>query len=63
MSEQRLSKLIDAEDLTKTTQMQDRCIRALVLKPEIRSLISQWRVAFPALTFTAIRALSDDDVR
>lgn len=56
-----LQKLIGCRDLRKMSQDNARCIRALVLKRDVRELVFQWRSAFPDLEFTAIRAMKNDE--
>jgi hypothetical protein len=59
MSYGALAKLIGCRDLSKMSHDQARCVRALVLKEDIRTLVFQWHRGFPDLQFTAIRTLDD----
>ncbi len=60
MSPGSLQKLIGCRELKKITPAQARCVRALVLHDDVRSLIFKWRSAFPDLEFIAIKALEND---
>lgn len=60
MSEAQLAKLLGKPSLKTIDDTRARCIRALVLKPEIRSLVDAWRVVFPDATLTAVRPIDDD---
>lgn len=61
LSPMQLQKLLLIQDLKKISQMEARCVRAMVLKPEVRDLVYAWRDAFPALTFTWIGEAKNDD--
>lgn len=61
MSEASLLKLVGCRDARAISSEQARCIRALVLKKEIRELVEKWRAEFPEMTMTGIRTLDDDE--
>jgi len=42
-------------------EMTARCIRALVLRPEVRKLVQEVRICFPSATFEAIRMVANDE--
>jgi hypothetical protein len=45
----------------KIDDMTARCIRALVLKPDVRKVVTEARICFPDATFEAIRTVASDD--
>lgn len=61
LSRMQVQKLLGCRDLRVMSKDNDRCVRALVLKQDVREAVFALRTHFPELKFVAIRALPNDE--